>query len=68
MKPNKKQLDAIKTIQTITGYWSLTNDIHSLSHCALIEGELSSIDDIPEGLKKDLTDKLVDIWQIVRAL
>lgn len=68
MKPNKKQLDAIKTIHTITGYWSLTNDIHSLSHWALIEGYLSSIDDIPEGLKKDLTDKLVDIWQIVRAL
>lgn len=68
MKPNKKQLDAIKTIQSITGYWASTNDIHSLSHCTLIEGELSSIDDIPEGLKKDLTDKLVDIWQIVRAL
>lgn len=68
MKPNKKQLDVIKTIQTITDYWSSTNDIHSLSHCTLIEEELSSINDIPEGLKEDLTDKLVDIWQIVRAL
>lgn len=68
MKPNKKQLDVIKTIQTITGYWSSTNDIYSLSHCTLIEEELSSIDDIPEGLKEDLIDKLVNIWQIVRAL
>ena len=68
MKPNKKQLDVIKTIRTITGYWTLTNDIHSLSHCTLVEEELSSIDDIPEGLKEDLTDKLVDIWHIVRAL
>lgn len=68
MKSNKKQLDVIKTIQTITGYWSLTNDIHSLSHCTLIEEELSSIDDIPDGLKEDLIDKLIDIWQIVRAL
>ena len=68
MKPNKKQLDAIKTIRTITGYWALTNDIHSLSHYALIEEELSSIDDIPEELKEDLTDKLVNMWHIVRAL
>ena len=42
--------------------------LNSLAHCTLIEEELFSIDDIPEGLKEDLTDKLVNIWQIVRAL
>lgn len=68
MKLNKKQLDVIETLKSVIGYWASTNDIHSLSHCTLIEEELSSIDDIPEGLKEDLTDKLVNIWQIVRAL
>ena len=68
MKPNKKQLDVIETLKSVIGYWASTNDIHSLSHYTLVEEELEAIDDLPEGLKEDLTDKLVDIWYIVRAL
>ena len=68
MKPNKKQLDVIETLKSVIGYWASTNDIDSLSHYTLVEEELEAIDDLPEELKEDLTDKLVDIWHIVRAL
>lgn len=68
MKANKKQLDVIETLKSVIGYWASTNDIHSLSHCTLIEEELEAIDDLPKELKEDLTDKLVDIWYIVKAL